>query len=487
MPPLTEELIRKRAEHNEGILADLEEIALHQEEIETIEKCLGKRCRRIKILLLQNNVIGRLENLNKLKELEYLNVAVNNIEKIEGLERCESLRKLDLTVNFIDIENLKDSITNLECNYNLEDLYLLGNPCMDWPKARKYVVARLPGLLQLDGTLVTPSERIQAKRDLPMLEKELEKSSGYSIKKKNYEREHGIKPHEDAYTVESRLEMYREQAAAKEEKEKREKKRLGGRRCFVPLRMFIIGLEPKPPRRVPEPMNQRGEIRQCNEGKYNFHIDEFGTPGTVVMEIDVPAFLETSLIDVDVQPNYVRCIIKDKLTQLKTPCEVAVHASTVKRSSATGALRIEMPRADRSGFLRVKESDKNDRRNGEAKTGPPPQVPSSSGIDDGKIKNDSSGAKFLPLSQGVSLRIVDPVREEPLLEEADDPHHADDDYDESDVPPLEAISAYLEVTRVIHGKGWLFDLFGLCASSVLTGLPVRNRSPSDNNLISECR
>ncbi|KAF4697962.1 hypothetical protein FOZ62_009694, partial [Perkinsus olseni] len=128
-----------------------------------------------------------------------------------------------------------------------------------------------------------------------------------------------------AYTVESCLEMYREQAAAKEEKEKREKKRLG--------------LEPKPPRRVPEPMNQRGEIRQCNEGKYNFHIDEFGTPGMVIMEIHVPAFLETSLIDVDVQPNYVRCIIKEKLTQLRTPCEVVVHASTVKRSSTTGALR----------------------------------------------------------------------------------------------------------------------------------------------------
>ncbi|EER05647.1 U2 small nuclear ribonucleoprotein A', putative [Perkinsus marinus ATCC 50983] len=362
MPALTEELIRKRAEHNEGILADLEEIALHQEEIEKIEKCLGERCRRIKILLLQNNVIGKLENLNKLKELEYLNVAVNNIEKIEGLERCESLRKLDLTVNFIDIENLKGSITNLEGNYNLEDLYLLGNPCMDWSKARQYVVARLPSLLQLDGTLVTPTERIQARRELPKLEEELERLSDFSIKRKNYEREHGITPSEGggissvvifgypkanlhiyAYTKESRLEMYREQGAAKEEKKRRERKRLG--------------LEAKPPRKVPEVMNQRGEIRQCNEGKYNFHIDEFGTPGMVVMEIDIPAFMDTSFIDVDIQPNYVRCVIKEKLTQLRTPCEVVVHASTVKRSSTTGALRIEMPRADQSGMLRVKEKE----------------------------------------------------------------------------------------------------------------------------------
>ncbi|KAF4676093.1 hypothetical protein FOL47_006701 [Perkinsus chesapeaki] len=382
MPPLTEELIRKRAEHNEGILADLEEVALHQEEIESIDKCLGERCRRIRILLLQNNVIGKLENLNKLKELEYLNVALNNIDKIEGLDRCESLRKLDLTVNFIDIENLKDSITNLECNYNLEDLYMLGNPCMDWPKARQYIVARLPSLLQLDGTLITPTERIEANRVISKLEKELEKLADVSIKRKKYEMENNIKPSKDAYTKESRLEMYREQAAVKEEKDKREKKRLG--------------IEPKPPRVIPEALNHRGEIRQCNEGKYNFHIDEFGSPGMVVIEIDVPAYLDTSLIDVDVQPNYIRCGSKEgnvnmergaalgwkkcglcstrvlrrrelfgsgrgctlSFTELRTPCEVLVDASSVKRSKTTGALRIEMPRADRAGLLRVAAEQK---------------------------------------------------------------------------------------------------------------------------------
>lgn len=44
-----------------------------------------------------------MENLNKLKELEYLNLALNNILKIEGIEGCESLQKLDLTVNFVDM------------------------------------------------------------------------------------------------------------------------------------------------------------------------------------------------------------------------------------------------------------------------------------------------------------------------------------------------------------------------------------------------
>jgi len=45
-----------------------------------------------------------MENLNKLRELEYLNLALNNIELVEGLENCENLKKLDLTCNFIQSE-----------------------------------------------------------------------------------------------------------------------------------------------------------------------------------------------------------------------------------------------------------------------------------------------------------------------------------------------------------------------------------------------
>ena len=61
--------------------------------------------RHLKILYLQNNLIEKMEGMNKLKELEYLNMAVNNVIKIEGLKRCESLQKLDMTLNFIDIED----------------------------------------------------------------------------------------------------------------------------------------------------------------------------------------------------------------------------------------------------------------------------------------------------------------------------------------------------------------------------------------------
>jgi protein TilB len=36
MPHITRELLRRRAEHNEGMITTLEELTLHQEELEAI-------------------------------------------------------------------------------------------------------------------------------------------------------------------------------------------------------------------------------------------------------------------------------------------------------------------------------------------------------------------------------------------------------------------------------------------------------------------
>ena len=85
MVKITRELIRKKAEHHDGIIADLEEISLHQLEIERIE-VIGTVCRKLRILYLQNNIIPKIEGITHLKDLEYLNVALNNITKIEGLQ-----------------------------------------------------------------------------------------------------------------------------------------------------------------------------------------------------------------------------------------------------------------------------------------------------------------------------------------------------------------------------------------------------------------
>jgi len=219
---------------------------------------------------------------------------------------------------------------NLKANIMLEDLYLSGNPCEDWPGFKQYVIAHLPRLKQLDGKMVLPHERIKARQLLPQLTQDLEKAIERNLAKKAAAA--GIPVSEGAYTIESRNEMYLEMAKQKEEKEKNERRRMQG--------------ECKPKAEPPGVLNARGEIRQCNEGKYDFELDDHTTPGYVIFELAVPKYLETQSLDVDVQPDYVRCVVKDKVTQLKLPQEISPDGSKVQRSKTTGSLRVEMPIAN---------------------------------------------------------------------------------------------------------------------------------------------
>lgn len=61
-------------------------------------------------------------------------------------------------------------------------------------------------------------------------------------------------PPDTKHAPQTRLDMCRDQAAQKAEKEANEKRRMG--------------TEKKAPREIPGVYNARGEIRQCNEGTY---------------------------------------------------------------------------------------------------------------------------------------------------------------------------------------------------------------------------
>ena len=54
--------------------------------------------------------------------------------------------------------------------------------------------------------------------------------------------------------------------------------------------------------------------------------------------------MDTSLIDVDVQPTYVRVMVKEKPFQLVLPAEVKPDSSFAKRSQTTGHLVVCMPK-----------------------------------------------------------------------------------------------------------------------------------------------
>lgn len=415
MPRLTEELIRKRAEHNDGCLPDLEEVALHQQELEKIEN-LEACCRHIRILLLQNNIIPKMEGLNKLKELDYLNLALNNISMIEGVENCESLRKLDLTVNFVDIEMLEESIYNLKANIMLEDLYLLGNPCQEWAGFKQYVIAHLPRLKQLDGKLILPHERIQARQALPQLTEDLEKAVEANLAKKAAAA--GIPVSEGAYTKQSRVEMYMEMAEQKEEKEKNERRRMG--------------TEKKEPRVVPGVHNARGEIRQCNEGKYDFNLDDQSEPGMIIFELAVPKYLETGSLDVDVNPEYVRCVVKDKVTQLKLPAEVSPDRSKVQRSKTTGSLHITMPISDPRPERHQREKPQPELQ---------PLQPDQDKKPGKKLQQGSSKEMSIQGIYQDPKKVSKNKKEEQLLREVKTTRTVDNDDDDDDIPPLEPVRA----------------------------------------------
>lgn len=57
--PVTEDIVRRRAEHNDCEIFSLEEVSLHQQDIERIEH-IDRWCRELRILYLQNNLIPRI-------------------------------------------------------------------------------------------------------------------------------------------------------------------------------------------------------------------------------------------------------------------------------------------------------------------------------------------------------------------------------------------------------------------------------------------
>uniref|UniRef100_A0A3Q2CTI1 Leucine-rich repeat-containing protein 6 n=1 Tax=Cyprinodon variegatus TaxID=28743 RepID=A0A3Q2CTI1_CYPVA len=335
---ITEDLIRRRAEHNDCEILTLEEVSLHQQEIEKIEH-IDRWCRELRILYLQNNLIPKIENLGRLKKLEYLNLALNNIEVVENLEGCESLQKLDLTVNFVGLLSSVDSLRN---NIHLRELFLVGNPCTEFQGYRQYVVAALPQLKWLDGTEISRSERIRASQGLEQVRRRVreqeteylrrreeqreqekqrkkEKKPGYDGRwytdidnpgsqdnKENQElKENPRSPEEEeeeqerefwhtpcAFTPESRLEAHRHLEEKRNTNRKETEKKT------------------KPPRTL---ITADGRVMNVNEPRLAFSLTEDEDTNTVIFQVVLPA-------------------------------EVKPDSSTAQRSQTTGHLVLRMPR-----------------------------------------------------------------------------------------------------------------------------------------------
>ncbi|XP_039978980.1 protein tilB homolog [Xiphias gladius] len=381
---ITEDMVRRRAEHNECEISSLEEVSLHQQDIERIEH-IDRWCRDLRILYLQNNLIPRIENLSRLKKLEYLNLALNNIEVIGNLEGCESLQKLDLTVNFV---GRLSSVESLKHNIHLRELFLVGNPCTEFEGYRQYVVASLPQLRWLDGTEIRRSERIRASQGLEEVKRRvLEQEEEYlrrrakekeEVQRKaagedggNKERKAGFdgRRYTDVSHTVPRLEENKENQEVEEntqlrttrpdlDEEQREREFWHTPCSFTPESRLEAHRhleekrrakekerekKPKPPRTL---ITADGRVMNVNEPKLDFSLTEDEENNSIVLDLAVYRHMDTSLIDVDVQPTYARVNVKGKIFQMVLPAEVKPDSSTAQRSQTTGHLVLTMPRAE---------------------------------------------------------------------------------------------------------------------------------------------
>ena len=311
---ITIEMVRKRAEHNDGCLSTLEEVAMHQDEIGEITNVFERYSPHLKIIYLQNNYIEKMQHLSLLHELEYLNLALNNITEIEGLEGCEKLNKLDLTCNFI--VNLV-CVQVLEANPLLRELYMVGNPCDKFEGYRDFVVATLPQLQVFDGKEITSSERISAKRRKnQLLQSIIQQAATCDV---------------GTYTPEERMKAWQEIEETKKKNTPAPPK--GPEYCEPP--------KPKAPAKGPD---ENGHIMQSNMGKWKFSWYQEGK--NLCLDVGINRYLDTSLIDLDVNPTWIRVEAKGKVLQLVLPAEVKSDNVEALRSQASGHLVIKMELVD---------------------------------------------------------------------------------------------------------------------------------------------
>ncbi|XP_033645010.1 protein tilB homolog isoform X1 [Asterias rubens] len=467
MVRITENLIRKRAEHNNMEISTLEEVSLHQQDIERIEY-LDKWCRELKILYLQSNLIPRIENVSRLKKLEYLNLALNNVEKIENLGGCETLKKLDLTINFVgeitSVESLRD-------NYNLRELFLTGNPCTKFKGYREYVIAVLPQLQYLDGKEIDKSERITAMQDLKMIRpKILEEQEDYRIKREkekkaasgekestdenkkgkgfdgrwytdvnkedNKSNGHGdadekevvtMETDEDnssfwqeetEFTPESRIAVHDHIKKTREKEEQKSKPTHD-----VPKRKIRLTTDD-------------GKFLNINEAKMDFALTEDEETNCLCLDVACYKYLDTSLIDVDVQPTHVKVVVKGKVFQLVLTEEIMPDSSKAQRSQTTGHLLISMPKVKQVVKAQKAKKPINISTRGVKKDEGKTQKTDTQGRTiGGTLEVDPSSAKNVDLMVTKQPRQHGPYESMKRKEVVARPN-SEDFVDDPDVPPL---------------------------------------------------
>ncbi|XP_054868632.1 leucine-rich repeat-containing protein 23 isoform X2 [Amphiprion ocellaris] len=122
-------------------------------------------------LYLAQNVIKRLEGLEKLERLTVLHLRDNQLDSVKGLSAgMKCLQYLNVRGNAIADENALQSLSLVSTT--LQALVLSENPLVESSDYRVSVLTFLPELEQLDKDPVTPEERAQAWERIKELKEE---------------------------------------------------------------------------------------------------------------------------------------------------------------------------------------------------------------------------------------------------------------------------------------------------------------------------
>ncbi|KAJ8272935.1 hypothetical protein GJAV_G00095210 [Gymnothorax javanicus] len=298
---ITEDLIRRRAEHNNCQIFSLEEVSLHQQDIEKIEY-IDKWCRDLKILYLQNNLIPRIENVSKLKKLEAVCGGLLASTKISGRTGDQTFRE----------------------DFGGQGLEAVRRRVEEQEKAYRERRAR-----EKQEALETQKNQEQQK-SLKVTEENKEnlgnpeeESSNQGRCTDDLDQEFWDKP--CAFTPESRLETHRHM---EEKRRAEDRQREKGKKVKVPRTLITA----------------EGRILNVNEPKLEFYLSEDEETNAIILDLAVYRHMDTSLLDVDVQPTHIRVEVKGKTFQLVLPAEVRPDSSTAKRSQTTGHLLVTMPK-----------------------------------------------------------------------------------------------------------------------------------------------
>jgi protein TilB len=205
------------------------------------------------------------------------------------------------------------------------------------------MIAMVPQLNKIDSKAISPSDRIEANQALEanrvLLQEFIEnKRLNPSTEKK--------------FTKEDRKQMFVEEMEEKRKQEEEEKKR------------------EKPKFEVTKKKGEcskfkfDGERRMCNEFKCQWTLEEYVDAEFSELRLDLPKFLDTSEIDVEITGKWVAVSARGDLFQMKLWEETFGNPVKLQRSAITGQLYVKLRKKKVDLVLKRKqELEEEDKQN----------------------------------------------------------------------------------------------------------------------------